>query len=314
MPIDPQLKPMLDAANAPGNPGMETLDVASAREVALQMVAATGAARTEVASVENRTIPGPLGEIPVRIYTPEGEGPKGVLVFFHGSGFVIYNLDSHDAECRALAQRAGIIVVSVDYRLAPEHKFPAGPEDCYAATCWASDHAKELGGDPARMAVGGDSAGGCLAAVVCQMARNRNGPELQFQLLIYPVTDCRAGHPSMQENAEGYLLTRAQMLWFIDHYLRTPEDANDPLCSPLLANSFDALPPALVVTAEFDPLRDEGEAYAEKLRAAGVAVTLHRYDGMIHGFFQMSGLLDAARASMDEAVSALRGAIGSGHG
>ncbi len=310
MPIDPQLVPVLDGANAPGNPGMETLDVASAREVALQMVAAMAGPRTEVASVENRTIPGPRGEIPVRIYTPEGEGRKGVLVFFHGSGFVIYNLDSHDAECRALAQRAGVIVVSVDYRLAPEHKFPAGPEDCYAATRWASDHAEELGGDPARIAVGGDSAGGCLAAVVCHMARDRGGPELRFQLLIYPVTDCRAGHPSMQENAEGYLLTRAQMLWFIDHYLRSPEDANDPLCSPLLASSFDALPPALVVTAEFDPLRDEGEAYAEELRAAGVAVTLHRYDGMVHGFFQMSGLLDAARASMDEAASAVRGAIG----
>ena len=310
MPIDPQLKPILEGANAPDAPRMETLDVSSARKVAVAMVAAMAGPSIEIGSVENWTIPGPRGEIPLRIYTPEGEGRKGVLVYFHGSGFVLYNLDSHDAECRALAQRAGVIVVSVDYRLAPEHKFPAGPEDSYAATCWVSEHATELGADPARIAVGGDSAGGCLAAVVCHMARDRGGPELRFQLLLYPVTDCRAGHPSMQENAEGYLLTRAQMLWFIDHYLRSPEDANDPLCSPLLAKSFEGLPPALVVTAEFDPLRDEGESYAEKLRGAGVPVTLHRYDGMIHGFFQMTALLDAARASMDEAASALRDAIG----
>ena len=309
MPIDPQLEPLLAAANASEATPMWELPAPQARGVAKQMSFAGAGVVEAVARVVARAIPGPGGGSPVRIYTPAGSEPFGGLVYFHGSGFVIFDLDTHDGECRALANRAGVVVVSVDYRLAPAHPFPAAPEDCYAATAWVAANAAELAADPARIAVGGDSAGGCLAAVVAQMVRERGGPPLRFQPLGYPVTACRAGHPSIVENGEGYLLTREQMLWFIDQYLRTPADAQDPLCSPLLAKSFDGLPSALVITAEFDPLRDEGEAYARALEAAGVDVRLHRYDGMVHGFFQLSAVLDAARAVIDEAGLALRRAI-----
>jgi acetyl esterase len=262
-----------------------------------------------VARVENRTVPGPAGNIPVRIYWPDGSGPFPVLVYYHGGGFVLCDLDSHDATCRLLTNGAGCITVSVVYRLAPESKFPAAPEDCYAATCWAAENAAELGGDPSRIAVGGDSAGGNLAAAVPLMARERGGPALVHQLLIYPVTTSDLDAPSYTENAEGYMLTREAMAWFWSHYLVDAADGAHPHASPLRAQELSGLPPATVITAEFDPLRDEGEAYGQRLSEAGVDVDVRRYDGVIHGFFAMVGALPHAQQALDQACARLRGAF-----
>jgi acetyl esterase len=219
---------------------------------------------------------------------------------------VIGSIETHDGLCRELANRSGAIIVSVEYRLAPEHPFPAAPEDCYAATSWVAEHASEFGGDPARLAVAGDSAGGNLSAVVALMARERGGPPLRFQLLIYPGVDCRMGYPSIDENGTGYFLTKADMHWFYGHY---GADPNDWRASPLLAPDHSGLPPALVLTAEYDPLRDEGEAYARKLREAGVPVTLRCYDGQIHGFIGMTATVDRAREAFDQAAADLRHAL-----
>lgn len=311
MPLDPQVKVYLEQMAALGAPPLHTLTPQAVREAIRQWVGMTGAP-APVARVENRTIPGPGGEIPVRIYWPAGDGPFPILVFFHGGGWVICDLDTHDPTCRALTNGAGCVMVSVDYRLAPEHKFPAAPEDCYAATAWAAAHAAELGGDAARLAVGGDSAGGNLAAVVALMARERGGPPLVFQLLIYPATDLRMNTPSIAENGEGYGLDKAEMIWFGNHYTRDDADKVNPLASPMLAPELGGLPPALVVTAEYDPLRDEGERYGERLRAAGVPVTIRRYDGMIHGFVGMADLLDGGRQALNDCAAALRAAFVTG--
>ena len=262
-----------------------------------------------IARIENRTVPGPAGQIPVRIYTPVGTAPFPVLVYFHGGGWVIGNLDTHDGICRSLANRVGCLVVSVDYRLAPEHPFPAAPEDCYAATRWLAEHAGSLGGDKGRIAVGGDSAGGNLAAVVALMARDRGGPKLAFQLLVYPATDTDFETRSYRENSEGYFLTRADMVWFWNHYAPRDEDRRNPYAAPLRAASLRGLPPALVITAEFDPLCDDGNAYAARLREDGVPVRLSQQDGLIHGFFQMGAVIDRGRASVDEASRALKDAF-----
>jgi acetyl esterase len=233
-----------------------------------------------------------------------------VLVWYHGGGWVLGDLETADASCRELAVRAGCLVVSVEYRLAPEHPFPAGVDDAWEALGWVAEHAAELGGDPARLAVGGDSAGGTLAAVVTHRARDRGGPPIAFQLLVYPVTDLRLGHPSVEDNADGYVLTRDSMLWFRSHYVGANEaDVLNPLASPLLAEDHSGLPPALIITAGYDPLRDEGEAYGRKLEEAGVPVTVHRYEGQIHGFFAMVALLDGAKEALDEAAEALRDAL-----
>jgi acetyl esterase len=262
----------------------------------------------EVARMEERALPGPEGDVLVRIYWPQGEGPHPCLVYFHGGGFVIGSLDTHDGTCRTLCNGGGCVVVSVDYRMAPENPFPAAPEDCYAITRWVAENAASLDADATRLAVGGDSAGGNLAAVVALMARERQGPVLCFQLLIYPVTDCAFDTPSYSENAEGYFLTQGHMKWFWQQYLKDPSDGAHPHASPLRADDLGSLPPALCITAEFDPLRDEGEAYAARLREAGVAVTTSRYDGMFHGFFGMGLVLDRARDAVEEACAALRSA------
>jgi len=310
MPLDPQAQAYLDQTAAMQVPHIATLTPEVVRAgVAAQFEAERQQTPPEpVARVENRTIPGPAGEIPIRVYTPHGDGPFPALVFFHGGGWVICSLDSHDGICRALANGAGCVVVSVDYRLAPEHKFPAAPEDCFAATQWVATHAGELHADPARLAVGGDSAGGNLTVVVTQMAREHGGPTLAFQLLIYPAVDFRsdAGYPSMTDNAQGYLLDKQAMDWFSDHYLRDEADRTNALASPMLASDLRGLPPALVITADYDPLRDEGEAYARRLQEAGVPVTVRRYPGMIHGFFGMTALFDRAKDAQAEAVAALR--------
>jgi acetyl esterase len=312
MPIDPQMHAYIDQHAALGAPPIHTLTPQQVRAGSRMQVEQMALSLTpeQVAKVENRTIPAPTGEIPVRIYTPDGTGPFPLLVFFHGGGWIVGDLDSHDAVCRALTNAAACVVLAVGYRLAPEHKFPAATEDCYAATAWAAAHAAELNADPDRIAVGGDSAGGNLSAVVTLLARERSGPRLSFQLLIYPATDCSTEFPSWVENADAPMLDAASMRWCIQHYLNDEADKTNPLASPLLASDFHKLPPALVLTAEYDLLRDEGEAYAEKLKAAGVSVTVRRYDGLVHGFFSYGAGVDRVQQAMAETAESLRSAFG----
>jgi acetyl esterase len=305
MPLHAKSKEFLDQLIASGMPVLGSLPVSETRQ-AFAGIAAFGGPPAPLAKVESRTIPGPGAEIPLRIYTPEGAGPFPVLVYFHGGGWVIGSLDTHEGVCRQLAKRSGAVVVSVDYRLAPEHKFPAAPEDCYAATLWVAENAAKIGADGRRLAVGGDSAGGNLAAVVSLMARDRAKPTIAFQLLIYPVTDHSYETASYRDNADGYLLTKDSMVWFWNHYLKGAGDGAQPYASPLRARDLEGLPPAMVVTTEFDPLRDEGEAYAERLRQAGVPVKLKRYDGLIHGFFMMTGFFPQALQAVDEAAAEIR--------
>jgi acetyl esterase len=309
MPLDPQTKLMLEQMEAIGAPPLWKLEVTDARASMTVMIAMMGPGE-EVRSVEDRTIDAGGERIPIRIYRPAGlaDGPAPVLVFYHGGGFVLGDLDSHDRDCRALANRGGCVVVAVDYRLAPEHPFPAAVDDAAAALSWVIDHAGDLGIDPDRVAVGGDSAGGNLAAVTALWARDA-GIALRFQLLIYPVVDFSEGdYPSRTENAAGFMLDEQSMQWFVDHYAPDIERADWRL-APILAERHDGLAPALVITAEFDPLRDEGEAYGAKLLAAGVPATVTRYDGLIHGFFGMGAFIPAARPAVDEAGAALRAAL-----
>ena len=287
----------------------EKMTAPEARQAMDQMAAVTRGPGEPVAKVEDRNIPGPEVPVPVRIYFPEGAAPFPVTVFYHGGGWVIGNVDSHDALCRKLTNAIGCVTVSVDYRLAPEAKFPAAAEDCYAATRWVSENAAALGCDPKRLAVCGDSAGGNLAAVVPLMARDRGKPPIAFQVLIYPCTDGGLETGSMRELAEGYFLTRGAMVWFWNHYVRDHNDRSNPYAAPIHAPELKGLPPALVITAEYDPLRDEGEAYAAKLRAAGVPVTVTRYDGTIHGFVSMADNLDKGKEAIKQVVSTLKTAF-----
>lgn len=303
MPLDPAAEVFLREVAAAGGPPITSLSVQEVRQVFHDMFARGD--REAVANVEDRRIPGPQGEIPLRIYTPGGHGPFPVLVFCHASGWVVCDLETHDAPCRALANAVPSIVVSVDYRLAPEYKFPAAPEDCYAATRWAAANATAIHGDPDRLAVGGDSAGGNLAAVVALMARDRGGPALAHQVLIYPATDTSFDSASYRQYGEGYFLTKDLMVWFAKHYLREA-DAVHPYAAPLRAPDLRGLAPALVITAECDPLRDDGEAYASRLREAGVAVRHIRYDGMIHGFLGLPAIFPQARRVIEEVAAALR--------
>jgi acetyl esterase len=305
MGLDPQAKSLLDQIAAMGGPQLHQMTVPEARQ-AIAALASLQAEPPLVAEVSDRTIPGPAGEIRVRVYTPAGTPPFPLLVYYHGGGWVIGSLDTHDGTCRSLANQAGCMVVSVDYRLAPEHKFPAAAEDAHAAAAWVAAHAAALRGDPARLAVGGDSAGGNLAAAAALMARDRGGPPMVFQLLVYPVTDARRDTPSYRQNADGYFLTADMMEWFWNHYLARPGDGDEAYASPLRAADLSGLPPALVITAELDPLRDEGEAYAKRLEEAGVPARISRYDGMIHGFFGMGSVLDRAVAAMAEAGATLK--------
>jgi len=308
MPLDPQARALLDQANAMGMPPLHTMSVPEARASLAAMASLQGEPQS-VAQIVDRHAPGPAGDVPVRLYTPAGQAPFPALVYYHGGGWVLGGLDTHDGVCRQMASSAGCLVVSVDYRLAPEHKFPAAAEDAYAALQWVATNADGLGVDPARIAIGGDSAGGNLAAVVALMARDRGTPAVAFQLLVYPVTDSACDTASYRDNADGYFLTKDAMLWFWNHYTRDAADRRNPYAAPLKAQDLRGLPPALVMTAEFDPLRDEGEAYAARLREAGVPVQLTRYHGMIHGFFGMSALLDQAKEAIQEATTALRTAF-----
>jgi acetyl esterase len=262
-----------------------------------------------VTSVVDRSIPGVDGELPVRIYAPDGPRPMPALVFFHGGGWVVGSLNTHDVLCRALANGGGCIVVSVDYRLAPEHKFPAAIDDCEAATRWVHANAQSLGIDTGRIAVGGDSAGGNLAAAVALALRDSGGPSLAYQLLIYPVTDHNYDTDSYRTNGEGYRLTLAAMQYYWNHYLRAASDADNQRASPLRARDLRGLPPAFVATAEFDPLLSEGRAYADRLGEAGVAVEYCEYPGLVHGFAAQGGVVDRAREAIDELAAALNRAF-----
>lgn len=310
MPLDPIAAGLLEQLAAAGMPPLNEMSPPDAREAAEGFRALAGEPQ-DVADVSDSTIPGPAGDIPVRIYTPvgAGSGPLPCLIYYHGGGWVLGDIEGLDTACRALANKAACKVVSVEYRLAPEHKFPAPLDDCYAALEWVAANAASIGVDADRLAVGGDSAGGNLATAVALRARDHGGPDLRLQVLVYPVTNHDFSTPSYAENGDGYLLTRDMMVWFWDHYLNGPEDGKDPLASPLQAEDLSRLPPALVITAEFDPLRDEGEAYAARLREAGVKVTQKRFDGQIHAFFQMLGVFPAATEAIDDAAAELKSAF-----
>jgi acetyl esterase len=265
-----------------------------------------------IRKVEDRTIPGPDCEIPIRIYQPlhKLDGDQcPVIIFLHGGGWVIASVAAYEGLCRTLANASRSIVISVEYRLAPESKFPAAVEDSYAATLWASQRVAEFGGDPERLAVMGDSAGGNLAAAVCLMAKDRGTPTLAFQALIYPVTSYAFDTPSYRDNSEGYLLSRDGMRWFWAQYLRNEEDGKNPYAAPLQAPDLSGLPPALVMTAEFDPLRDEGNAYARRLQDAGVAVQLEQFDGMIHGFLRQTDVYRRAGETIQYIGRTLKSAL-----
>jgi acetyl esterase len=305
--LHPEVRALLEMMDAQGAPPLETQDPVEARSARLEPMKLLGGQPDELGRVEDLTAPGPAGDIPLRLYASEPGGLRTALVYFHGGGFVFGNLDTHDAVCRAIAKESGAVVVSVDYRLSPEHKFPAAVDDSYAATVWVAANAERLGIDKHRIAVGGDSAGGNLATVIAMRCRDAGGPALAAQVLIYPVTDVSTFETgSHRELAEGYFLTRAGMEWFTGHYLASVDQKRHPEASPLLAPNLSGLPPALVITAEFDPLRDEGEAYAQRLKQAGVPVTVSRYPGMIHGFVSMRGVLAGGRQAIQEAAQFTR--------
>ena len=308
MPLAPHVQAFLDMLAEAGAPPLHTLPVETVRQIVIEHSASRGGPEP-VHSVSDRAVPGPGGDLPVRVYRPREGEALPVLVYFHGGGWVAGNLDTHDGTCRALANRVPCVVVAVDYRLAPEHKFPAAVEDAHAALRWVAGHAGAIGGDPRRVAVGGDSAGGNLATVVARRWRDSGGTPLVFQLLVYPATDSRMHSASFVEHGDGCFLTREGMRWFWAHYLNSDADGQSPEASPIRAGDLSGLPPALVITAEFDPLRDEGEAYAERLRQAGVPAVTSRYDGMIHTFFGMAALWEEAERAVDEAAGALRAAF-----
>ncbi|HTK10505.1 MAG TPA: alpha/beta hydrolase [Ktedonobacteraceae bacterium] len=310
MPLDPQVALYLQAgAEMNSEPGPELSLAEMRRQSELNAIKQAGEPET-VAAIVDHVIPGPGGDIPIRIYTPEGEGPFPALVYFHPGGWVVGSIEASDPVCRALARYTPCMVVSVGYRLAPEQQFPAAPEDCYAATQWVAEHAHEINVDARRIAVGGDSAGGNLTAAVTLMARDRQGPALCFQVMIYGETDYyEPGTESYATYARGYDLTREDMIWFWDLYLAKKEDAAHPYAAPLRAASLSELPPALIITAEYDPVRDEGEHYAQRLRESGVAVRLSRYHGMIHGFFRMLAHFDQSRVALREVTSSLAAAF-----
>ncbi|MEP7202444.1 MAG: alpha/beta hydrolase [Ilumatobacteraceae bacterium] len=307
MPIDPQVEGLLAEFAALGSPPIHQLSVADARIVAEGMTALAGDP-IEVAAVDDITIPVDGAEIDARIYTPQGDGPYPIVMFFHGGGWVICGLDTHDNVARAICRDAEAVVVSVAYRMAPEFKFPTAAHDCFAATKWVAANATLLGADASRLAVCGDSAGGNLSAVVSQMARDEGGPAVSYAALIYPAVDMTRNGGSLDENAKGYFLETDGMEWFMNHYLAESERA-DVKASPLLHHNLVGLPDTFIATCEYDPLRDEGEAYGEALRANGVHVDQKRYDGLIHGAANMTGVLDGGRQLVADTAAHLRAAL-----
>jgi acetyl esterase len=307
--LHPQARLVCDLIVASGRPPIETQTPAEARAAYLASRKVLQPDADDVAEVRELAAPGPVGRIPLRLYRGKGcagDALQPALLYFHGGGWVIGDLESHDQLCRAIANAIPSIVVAVDYRLAPEHKFPAAVEDALAATRWLAEHAPGIGIDSGRLAVGGDSAGGNLAAVVALAARDGSGPRIRAQVLIYPGTDMGLEHASHHRHAAQLPLTRAGMHWFVGHYLNGEEEKADWRASPLRAKSFAGLPPALVITAEFDPLCDEGEAYAEALKRAGVFVALERFPGQIHGFLSMGRIIEDAQRAVAVCAGALR--------
>ena len=307
MPLDPKAKELLDEVNASGRPNAHLLPVPEARANFEALFASLGTGE-EVADVRDLSIPVSGATILARAYRPAGGGPFPVVAYYHGGGWLLGSIDAYDIVCRALVNASGAIVVSVGYRLAPEHRFPAAVEDAYNATRWIAENAGDLGGDRNRVGIAGDSAGGNLAAVVALQARDLTRPRLAFQLLVYPVTTCDLD-AGFDMAYEGYFLYRDELQWHQDNYLATPELASDWRVSPLEAAHHAGLPPALVITAECDPLHRQGELYAEKLRAAGVDVAHREYAGMIHGFFGLDMVFDRAGEAMRDAAEALRTAL-----
>jgi len=309
MALDPTAKAVMDMME---DNGVSFKGISSMTAVELRNMMQTGELPVEdVARTEDRVIPGADGtELPIRIYWPStSDEPLPVVVFFHGGGWVIGGIDSHDGQVREMVNRTGMVYVSVDYRLAPEARFPAAAEDCYAATQWVAANAADIGADAARLGVAGDSAGGNLAAVVALMARDRGGPAIAHQLLIYPCCDMDSNAwPSQTENGTGYFLTKESMDWFYGQYADVA-DRDNPYASPIRADDLSGLPPACVITAEFDPLRDEGEAYGARLQEAGVDCEVHRYDGMFHGFFGMTLAIPGAVAAQETAAAAVTAAL-----
>lgn len=324
-PLDSQAQELLDQHAKYRTLPIETLSADEARNIPLldyaarDLVASKMSARAatmmspmpeQVSSIHHRRIPVGGASIVLRIYTPAGPGPHPVLVYFHGGGWVIANLDVYDSSARALCNAAECIVVSVGYRQAPEHKFPIAIEDCFAATQWAMANAESLNGDPSNVAVAGESAGGNMAAVVCLMARAQGAPPPIHQLLIYPVTDFAFETPSYIENADSKPLSAAMMRWFASHYLKSPSEASHPYASPLQSADLSGLPPATIITAENDVLRDDGRLYGMALQAAGVAVTYRNYEGVMHEFFGLAGLIDKAGEAVNLAGTELSLAFG----
>ena len=304
--LDPQARSLLEAMKASGQRPLFTMPVPDARRARRRLLV-VHPPRVQIAEAEDDLVPGPTGGIPVRWYRPSPEAGLPVTLYFHGGGWTVDDLDTHDHLCRRLASRAHTVVVSVAYRRGPEHPYPAAVEDAYAATMWVAAIGQERGVDPARLAVADDSAGGNLATVVTLLCRDRRGPAVRFQALAYPVTDhWQAGRASYSQYADGYTLTREFMKWTFGHYLPDGFDHADPYLFPLRAADLSGLPAALIVTAEFDPLRDEGRAYAERLRAAGAAVEHVHLDDQMHGFLLQETAVDRARDAVDHFADALR--------
>ena len=304
--LAPEIRSLLEAMAAEGGPPMESLSIAQAREVARSLDQLAGDPEA-VSRVEDRRIAGRSGDIPVRIYVPDGDGPFPGVAFLHGGGWVIGDLDTHDKICRAIARRAGAVVISVDYRRAPEHAFPAALEDSVDATAWAADNAAALRIDPRRLVIVGDSAGGAMATIVAAKARDAGRPALALQVLVYPVTNLSSfDTASHEEFVEDHFLTRSLMEWFAEQYIPRAADRTRPDASPAFIDNLRGLPPALVITAECDPLRDEGEAYAQRMQDSDVPVTLSRFAGMIHPFLHFIGVTPGANKALDEIAAAIR--------
>lgn len=305
--LDPILQQLMFAPTETPLPKFADLDPLSARQHMVQMIAQTEAMLNPGGTVIDRTIKGAETDIGIRIYTPDGaDDVTGALVYYHGGGWVVGDLDTHDKTCRILAERSNIRIVSVDYRLAPEHKFPAAPEDGYAALVWVCENAVELGINANKIGVGGDSAGGNIAAAVALMARDRAGPALAVQLLIYPALQYKSETGSTKELAEGYGLETRDMIWFYDHYVSVETDTSNPYLSPLMTQDFSGLPPAVISVAGFDPLHDEGEEFAMHLREAGVEVKFYDYASLVHGFLSLSGIVPSANEAFDEIANATK--------
>ncbi len=308
--LDAQVAELLQLMEKMDSPPFESLSPEEARKAIGDRVYEIGGEKIALGKVEDRTIPGPGGDLPIRVFTPEGKGPFPALLYFHGGGWVTCNTETYDPACRQVCNLSNCIVVSLDYRLAPEHKFPAANEDAMAALQWLEQNGSEIGVDAGRIAVGGDSAGGQMAAVLALRCRDEGGPSIALQLLIYPVTDLtRMDTESYQQYSDGCFLTKGMMEWFRGHYLNSLSDAQSPHASPLLAEDLSGLPPAYILTAEFDPLRDEGEAYAKKLDDAGTPVRCVRYNGLIHPFWSLGGVIDATHEAYRETADALKKAF-----